>query len=203
MSTRGQDFTKTRHSKPYAAISPSRPELSQAGKTVLVTGGTAGIGYAIARGFLRGGAAKVIILGRTPERATAAATALRLEAQEANQGPAGEVVGLAVDIADSAAVESLWAGFGGDDSNKNGTDGIDVLVLNAAGVSQQKPVLELGTKGIWRDYEVNVRAQLDMTERFYKQSNKTTDRPLVRPIYVAHSIRFRSLHYLVASSLAA
>lgn len=189
MSARGENFTKTRHSKPYAAISPSRPELSQNGRTVLVTGGTAGIGYAIARGFLRGGAAKVIILGRNPERASTAAAALRQEAREANQGSAGEVVGLAIDIADSAAVERLWAGFNGDDGDKNGRDVIDVLVLNAASVSQQKPVLELGAKGIWRDYEVNVRAQLDMTERFYKQSHKPTDRPLVRSIYIFYPMR--------------
>ena len=198
MSARGENFTKTRHSKPYAAISPSRPELSQNGRTVLVTGGTAGIGYAIARGFLRGGAAKVIILGRNPERASTAAAALRQEAREANQGSAGEVVGLAIDIADSAAVERLWAGFNGDDGDKNGRDVIDVLVLNAASVSQQKPVLELGAKGIWRDYEVNVRAQLDMTERFYKQSHKPTDRPLVRSIYIFYPMRDCYTHCFIA-----
>ena len=37
-------FTKTWHNKPYASISPSRPELSAKGKNVVVTGGGTGIG---------------------------------------------------------------------------------------------------------------------------------------------------------------
>src|SRR5436305_6345821 len=61
-------FTKTWHNKPYASISPSRPELSAKGKNVVVTGGGTGIGKAIAIAFARAGAASVSIRGRRIDR---------------------------------------------------------------------------------------------------------------------------------------
>jgi glycerate-2-kinase len=52
------------HKKPYQAIDPSLPALQQTGRTVIVTGGNSGIGYAIARSFVKANAARVVILGR-------------------------------------------------------------------------------------------------------------------------------------------
>ncbi|RYC60092.1 hypothetical protein CHU98_g6132, partial [Xylaria longipes] len=49
---------------------------------------------------------------------------------------------------------------------------VDVLVLNAAGFGALKPLLDVGTEGIWKTYDMNVRAQMQMTERFYKQAAK-------------------------------
>ncbi|RYP89394.1 hypothetical protein DL769_000045 [Monosporascus sp. CRB-8-3] len=162
MSQPGWTLTKTYRREPYPAISPLRPELSQVGRTVLITGGTAGIGYAIARAFLQASAAKQ-------------------EAQSTNQN--AEIIGLAVDISNASAVEKLWAGL-----KEQGTV-VDVLVLNAASISLQKPVLELGTEGLWSDFNVNVRAQFDMAERFYKQEGKPVDRPL----YLVH-VSTSSIH---------
>ncbi|RYP32952.1 hypothetical protein DL767_004968 [Monosporascus sp. MG133] len=181
MSQPGWTLTKTYRREPYSAISPLRPELSQAGKTILITGGTAGIGYAIARAFLQASAAKVIILGRSTEKAKAATAELRQEAQSANQN--AEVIGLAVDISNASAVEELWAGL-----KEQGTV-VDVLVLNAASVSLHMPVLELGTERLWNDFNMNVRAQFDMAERFYKQEGKPADRPL----YLVH-VSTSSIH---------
>ncbi|RYP21574.1 hypothetical protein DL765_002210 [Monosporascus sp. GIB2] len=174
MSQPSWALTKTYRKEPYSAISPLRPELSQAGKTVLITGGTAGIGYAIARAFLQASAAKVIILGRSTEKTKAATAELRQEAQSMNQK--AEVIGLAVDISNASAVEKLWAGL-----KEQGTV-VNVLVLNAASVSLQKPVLELGTERLWSDFNMNVRAQFDMAERFYKQEGK----PIDKPLYLVH-----------------
>lgn len=57
-------FTKTWHTGPYDFISPTRPELSAAGRNVIVTGGATGIGNAIAVAFAQAGAKSVAIVGR-------------------------------------------------------------------------------------------------------------------------------------------
>jgi NAD(P)-dependent dehydrogenase (short-subunit alcohol dehydrogenase family) len=70
-------FTKTWHSEPYPFISPSRPELSAAGKNIVITGGGSGIGQAIGIAFAQAGAASVAIVGRRLERLEIAAKAIR------------------------------------------------------------------------------------------------------------------------------
>ncbi|MBP5299987.1 MAG: 3-oxoacyl-[acyl-carrier-protein] reductase, partial [Victivallales bacterium] len=102
-------------------------------KTALVTGGTRGIGYAIASAFLREGA-RVAILGTTAEKAIAAA--LRL-AQE-NQVSIEQVTGFGTDVRDTAAtattIDSVVALFGGK---------LDILVNNA-GITRDNLVMRLG-----------------------------------------------------------
>lgn len=59
---------ETWHNDTYEAISPSRPELSVAGKTVVIVGGGSGIGRESALAFADAGAAHVALLGRTESR---------------------------------------------------------------------------------------------------------------------------------------
>ncbi|KAI1430306.1 putative short-chain dehydrogenase [Xylaria sp. FL1777] len=155
-------FTDKVYKNTYPAIDASRPELSQEGKTVLITGGHTGIGYGISRAFLRASAAKVIVLGR---RKDVLATATKKLAAEAGAG-AGEVVGVPCDITDAAAVDAVWA--------KLRDEGVvvDVLVLSVSVFAPKKPLLEVGTADVWKLYDTNVRAQLQLTERFYKQEGK-------------------------------
>jgi FlaA1/EpsC-like NDP-sugar epimerase len=65
-------LTERLHARVYGAINPSRSCLSQAGKTVLITGGSDGIGFAIARNFGFAQADRVIITGKTREKLDAA-----------------------------------------------------------------------------------------------------------------------------------
>jgi NAD(P)-dependent dehydrogenase (short-subunit alcohol dehydrogenase family) len=176
-----QNFTKTFHTKPYDGISPLRPELSQAGRTVLITGGNDGIGYSAARAFGRASAAKVIIVGRRAEANAAAATGLEKELSD-KHGSATRVVGMVCDISKPSDVARLWEDL------KNAGTTVDVLVLNATGISQPKTILQRGANGIWEDYNINLRAQLDLAERFYKQeapagrAQKVIYNPLVFPL---------------------
>jgi NAD(P)-dependent dehydrogenase (short-subunit alcohol dehydrogenase family) len=95
---------------------------------VLVSGGTRGIGYAIAEGFAQR-SALVVVTGRTPEAATQAATSLRA-------GAMFPPVGVACDVAQADQVkwlaQSVVETFGR----------IDVLI-NVAGVNRRKPALEV------------------------------------------------------------
>lgn len=152
---------KIYHKAPYAAISPTRPELSQAGRTVVVTGGNSGIGYAIARAFITASAKRVIILSRRPEIVKSAAAKL---AEEAKQLGSGTVVeGRVGNVASLESTAGFWAGL-----EKDGIF-VDVLVLNAAAGGAVAPLLQTGRDGVWADFEANVRSILDFTERFYKQ----------------------------------
>jgi hypothetical protein len=49
--------TKTSHKTAYPAISPTRPELTAKGKTIVITGGGTGIGAETALYFAKAGAA--------------------------------------------------------------------------------------------------------------------------------------------------
>ncbi|GFF60276.1 uncharacterized oxidoreductase C521.03 [Aspergillus udagawae] len=152
----GFAFTQRVHNAPYHAIAPSRPELSQAGKTVLITGGHTGIGYAIARAFAQASAKRLIIIGRRDNLVASAAARL------ASEFPSTQTVGLRCDIADVVSVDRLWNDLANDNIL------IDVVVLNAAKLSAQ-PILDLGRDKVWEEYITNVRTHLDFTERLYKQ----------------------------------
>lgn len=152
---------KTFHTKPYPAISPLREGLSQAGRTVLITGGGSGIGFEIAKSFIKASAARVIIIGRRKDVLSNAVSELVAEAK-ALSSPT-KAVGHAVDAADPHATETLWKNLKADGIH------IDVLVLNAAVIGVGKPILEVDIDEEWKTYEINVKSLLDYTQRFYKQ----------------------------------
>jgi gluconate 5-dehydrogenase len=102
--------------------------FSVAGQIVVVSGGTRGIGYAIAAGFAQRGAC-LVVTGRTQAAADEAAASLR-------EGAMFPPLGIACDVARSDQVERLAATvletFGR----------VDTLV-NVAGVNRRKPALEV------------------------------------------------------------
>ena len=100
--------------------------MSANDKTVLITGGSSGIGYDVARGFLQKGA-NVLLNGRNPEKLSKAAESL---------GHPARVAVVSGDIGDRATGESMvrvaLERFGS----------VDVLVNNA-GTFNLKPFLEV------------------------------------------------------------
>ncbi|KAK2008699.1 short chain dehydrogenase [Colletotrichum eremochloae] len=157
----GMTFTKTIHKDPYSAILPSRPELSQTGRTILITGGSAGIGLAIAESFAQAGAKRIIILGRRQHKVEDSVRKLEKEYGHKNV----QFSGFSSDVNDLEKNEKLWKDF-----EEDGTV-IDVLVLNAAKMFPASSILALGTDEVWDGFTTNVRALLDHSGRFYKQKN--------------------------------
>ncbi|ROT37791.1 NAD(P)-binding protein [Sodiomyces alkalinus F11] len=154
------------HKAPYPAIDPKRPELSQAGKTVLITGGNTGIGFAIARAFTAASAKRVILTGRRPDVVRDSAAQLAREAEQLGSPTVAD--GRVCDVSSLEASGKLWA-----DLQAEGIV-VDVLVLNAAAMGAQKSILENGRDGVWQDFLVNVRTPLDFAERLYKQPGQGT-----------------------------
>lgn len=148
---------QTHHTKPYPAISPLLPHLSQQGRTVLVCGGSTGIGHAIARNFCAAGAAAVIILGRRLDVLQASVKTL------AETYNSTTVSGKSCDVFVKEEIQKVW--------NQLAAEGtlVDVLILSAVGLPALQPLLEQGADRLWEDFENNVRAPVHWVEKLYKQ----------------------------------
>lgn len=162
------NVTPTMHTSSYPAINPAlNPLISHTGKTVLITGATAGIGLAMAKSFVTASASKVIITGRKQERLDKAVGILRQHAKEL--GKQTEVVGEKSDAAKMEEIDALW--------KKLGEEGevVDVLILNAVGEMAMGRLCEEGgrtTVEIWGKLEANLRGPMRYTELFMKQGKK-------------------------------
>lgn len=116
--------------------------------TVLVTGGTRGIGLAVARRFA-GAGADVVMNYRRDERQAAAA--------QASIGAAGgSARTLRADIGDREAVAALFDALAG--------TRLDVLVANAAATAF-KPLLETGSHNVAKTFGITVGGFLELVQR--------------------------------------
>ena len=118
------------------------------GKRALVTGSTAGIGYAIAEGLAREGA-DVIVNGRTGERVEQAIKSIR------TSHPRAKVEGLAADLGNAdgvrGAVERL--------------PDVDILVNNLA-TFDPKPFEQIPDEDWFRFFEVNVMSGVRLSRNY-------------------------------------
>jgi NAD(P)-dependent dehydrogenase (short-subunit alcohol dehydrogenase family) len=115
-------------------------DLQLKGRRALISGSTAGIGYAIAQ-RLAGEGAVVVVNGRTPASVDAAIARLRHEL------PQAELRGIATDLGTPAGCTALVDALG--------SDGVDILVNNL-GIFDPQP-FEAITDADWqRFFEVNV-----------------------------------------------
>ncbi len=116
----------------------SEPEFD--GKVAIVTGGGAGIGYAIARAFARRGA-RVAIAGRTKDTLTRAADAIEDEC-------GSTILPVPADVAEAADCERMIA------ATVDGLGAVDILVNNAA-LFAVLPLLEADATEAARFFAVN------------------------------------------------
>lgn len=161
--TLGSQFVKGMHRKVYPAIDPTNPNNSAAGKKVLITGASRGIGKAIALSWAQAGAAGIIITGRAVKDLEAVAAELR------ETSPKTDVVALTADVTSEDAIVELYA------KSKARFGIIDVLICNAGvfnGGKTDFPIIgTMDPKRWWFDLEVNVRGPYLMIHHFIKQFN--------------------------------
>jgi NAD(P)-dependent dehydrogenase (short-subunit alcohol dehydrogenase family) len=123
-------------------------DLQLTNKKALVTGSTAGIGFAVASLFAREGAA-VVVNGRTPERVEEAVRRIRDEDKGA------QVTGVAADLGTKEGVDLLTRRVAA----------VDILVNNL-GIFEVKPFPEITDEDWLRFFQVNVLSGVRLS-RFY------------------------------------
>lgn len=124
-------------------------ELGLAGRRVLVTGGSQGIGFAVARGFLVEGC-RVTIAARDPARLAQAAERLGAAAP-------GRIATEAIDLAERGAAEAL----------ANAHPHTDILVNNA-GAIPTGDILEID-EARWRAaWDLKVFGYVNLTRAMYR-----------------------------------
>ena len=123
--------------------------FSLAGRVALVTGGSSGIGHAIAKAFAEAGARIVLVARREAELAAA---------RQAIVDAGGEAEALPYDLADRAAIDACAAAaprfFGAPD-----------IVVNAAGINIRKPMLEITREDWDRTMRLNLDAPFFLSQR--------------------------------------
>ena len=118
------------------------------GKTAVVTGSTAGIGFGIASALAAEGA-RVVVNGRTEARVAAALERIRQRIKSA------DLLGIAGDLGDAAGVEAFL----------KQVPETDILVNNL-GIFEVKPFAEISDADWLRFYEVNVLSGVRLTRHY-------------------------------------
>ena len=134
-------------------------ELKLTDKVVLVTGSTAGIGFAIARSLASEGA-HVYLNGRTQERVNAAMASIR------SSTAAGKVDGIVADFSSSAGAEAVIAKL----------PVVDVLVNNV-GIFEPKSFAEIPDADWYRFFEINVMSGVRLARHYLAEMLKKNPRP--------------------------
>ncbi|MGX1106721.1 MULTISPECIES: SDR family NAD(P)-dependent oxidoreductase [Bradyrhizobium] len=123
-------------------------KIDLSGKTALVTGSTAGIGNAIAKGLAETGA-EVVVNGRGQAKVDAAVAAI------GKAVPGAKVRGVAADVSTAAGCKALLAAL----------PDVDILVNNA-GIFEPKPFFEIPDEDWSRFYEVNVMSGVRLSRGY-------------------------------------
>ena len=123
-------------------------DLGLKGKTAVVSGSTAGIGFAIAAALAAEGA-RVVINGRTEARVTAALEKIHKNVKSA------DLLGIAADLGTLQGVQTFL-------KQAPETD----IVVNNLGIFETKPFLEIPDSDWLRLFEVNVLSGIRLSRHY-------------------------------------
>ncbi|KAH7117554.1 hypothetical protein B0J11DRAFT_441630 [Dendryphion nanum] len=159
--TKQINFVPTYHRQIYPAIAPKDPRNSAAGKTVLITGATRGIGKGIALTWAEAGARGIVITGRAKDRLDEVAAEIQRISPDTK---VVAVTGLALSQADTTAI---W------NKAKEELGTIDVLIANAGlnleGDDGYKKTGVVKPELWWEVMETNIRGPYLHVYEFLQQ----------------------------------
>ncbi|KAI1317015.1 cellulase signal transduction associated dehydrogenase [Xylariaceae sp. FL0255] len=152
MATPQPSYTKVSHSATYPAIDPTQPNLSTAGKVVVITGASGGIGRGTSSSFAASGPRALILLGRRAEALNETAKAVR-------DAHANLVVQThQVDLCDTSGLRSILA------SVATEFGGIDILIHSAGVLAPVQPLLDAEPATFLDGYKTTILGTLNMAQ---------------------------------------
>jgi NAD(P)-dependent dehydrogenase (short-subunit alcohol dehydrogenase family) len=153
-------------------------DLQLNGKRALVTGSSAGIGFAIAAALAREGAA-VVINGRSASRLEESAKKLRAS------GAKGEIIASAIDLSTQTGVDALLKQI----------PEVDILVNNL-GIYEPKPFDQITDADWLKIFEVNVMSGIRLSRAYLpKMKQKNWGRIIFISSESAVNIPAEMIHY--------
>jgi NAD(P)-dependent dehydrogenase (short-subunit alcohol dehydrogenase family) len=154
--TTPNSFTKGIYREIYPAVDPRNKELSKAGKIVLITGASRGIGrHGLSESFALAGAKAIIITARKIEALSETEAAIK------KTNPSVEVLKVALEVTSEDSVKSAFKTI----SENYPT--VDILVNNAGLFgSYDQPLATADTTAWWSDFQVNVFGTFLVTKHF-------------------------------------
>lgn len=154
--------TTSWHTTTYASLSPTRPSLSAAGKSVLITGGGTGIGAETARTFAAAGAARIALVGRRQQ------PLLETKAAIQREFPAVDVFVASADVTRKSEVDAAFDGFLG----SGGQGKLDVVVSGAAVTGPLDSVAEVDGDRFIDTVNANLKGALFVAQAFVRHAAK-------------------------------
>ncbi|KAI9756717.1 MAG: hypothetical protein M4579_003718 [Chaenotheca gracillima] len=154
--TTSNSFTQNVYRDVYPAVDPSSKELSQAGKVIVITGSSSGLGRpGFAVSFAKANPRALVLTARNPASHKETEAAIRAVNKTV------EILPLSIDILDEASVKSGFAQI----KQRFGT--VDVLVHNAGLFGSDGMTLkDAPLEPWWRDIEANVKGYMLVTKHF-------------------------------------
>ncbi|KAL4790553.1 hypothetical protein BDV19DRAFT_393927 [Aspergillus venezuelensis] len=158
-------FTSKYYRDVYPAIDPTRPELSQAGKVVVITGASRGLGQlGLAPFFARANARGIALLGRSADGLAETEKIVK------DINPATQVLCLPVDVTD---VKRVAAAF----DKIVDQLGVPNVLINNAGALTLDTMFDSDIESWWNVQEVNVKGTFIVTKAFLSKTGATPTAP--------------------------
>jgi len=153
-------FTKTTHRDVYPAIDPAADSNSQAGKVIVITGASKGIGrFGFVKSFAKAGPKGIVIVSRSAsELETVRQDILAINKEI-------QVLVAPTDSRNPDSVAALW-------DNVKATFGKADVLVNNAGTLMNGFIANTPVDTWWTDFETNARGTFLVTQGFLKLLGK-------------------------------
>jgi NAD(P)-dependent dehydrogenase (short-subunit alcohol dehydrogenase family) len=162
------NFTQTFHNDIYRATDPTKSNLSQPGKVVLITGSGRGIGRSVALQFAETGAASLILCARTASELDS--VALRIAAINPNIKIYKYIVDVASETAVTAMAEAVRKDIGR----------LDILINNAGMTNKWDSITERDTDMYLKIWDLHIKGTYLMLKSFLPLPVETAERHNVK-----------------------